>query len=112
MARENISHEFRLKKIDKTRNCFLEEINQNELISKKHKKVCTILNNIEDFLILISTVTGRASISFLDSLVGIAVGITNFEIGLKIFAVTAGIKKHKSIIKKKKKKHDKEVLLA
>ena len=33
-------------------------------------------------------------------------------IGLKICAITAGIKKYKSIIKEKKKKHDKIVLLA
>ena len=33
-------------------------------------------------------------------------------IGLKICAMAAGIKKYKSIIKKKKKKHDKIVLLA
>ena len=32
--------------------------------------------------------------------------------GLKICAITLGIKKFKSIIKKKKKKHDKIVLLA
>ena len=40
MVQENISQEFRLKKkIDKTRNYFTEEIQQNELISKKYKKV-------------------------------------------------------------------------
>ena len=33
-------------------------------------------------------------------------------IGLKIFAITGGIKKYKSVIKKIKKKHDKIVLLA
>ena len=33
-------------------------------------------------------------------------------IGLKVCAIIAGIKKHKSIIKKKKKKHDKVILLA
>ena len=33
-------------------------------------------------------------------------------IGLKICAITAGIKTYKSIIKKKKKQHDKTVLLA
>ena len=32
--------------------------------------------------------------------------------GLKIWAITAEINKHKSIIKKNKKKHDKIVLLA
>ena len=42
---------------------FLEEIKQNELMSKKHKKVCTILNYIEHFLILASTITGSISIS-------------------------------------------------
>ena len=38
MAEENISQEFRLKNIDKTRNYFLEEIKKNELMSKKQKR--------------------------------------------------------------------------
>ena len=41
----------------------------------------------------------------------IHIGITSSAIGLKICAITPGIKKYKSIIKKKKKKHDKIVLL-
>ena len=36
MAEENISQEFKLKHIDETRNYLLEEIKQNELMSKKH----------------------------------------------------------------------------
>ena len=35
MAEENISQELRLKQIDKTRNYFIEEMKQNELISSK-----------------------------------------------------------------------------
>ena len=31
-----MTQEFRLKNIDETRNYFLEEIEQNELMSKKH----------------------------------------------------------------------------
>ena len=46
MAEENISQEFRLKNIDETRNYLIEEINRNELMRKKHQKVCTILNYI------------------------------------------------------------------
>ena len=46
MAEENISQEFTFKNIDETRNHLLEEINQNELISKKHKKICTTLDYI------------------------------------------------------------------
>ena len=43
---------------------------------------------------------------------GIPIGITSSAMGLKIRAITAEIKKYKSIIKKKKIKHDKIVLLA
>ena len=50
MAEENISQEFRLKNIDETIIFFLEEIRQNELVSRKHNKVCTILNYIKHFL--------------------------------------------------------------
>ena len=38
IVEEKISQEFRLKNIDETRNYFLEEIKQKELISKKQKK--------------------------------------------------------------------------
>ena len=38
MLEENISQEFRLENIDETSNYFLKEINQNELMNKKHKK--------------------------------------------------------------------------
>ena len=79
---------------------------------RKHKKGCTTLNYIEDFLILGSTITGCISISAFASLLGIPIGIASSTIGLKICAITAGIKKYKSIIKKKKKKHNKIVLLA
>ena len=50
MSEENISEEFRRENIDETRNFLIEEINRNELMSKKHKKVCTSLNYIEHFL--------------------------------------------------------------
>ena len=45
-------HTSNKKNIDQTRNYSLEEIKQNELMSRKHKKVRTTLNSIEDFLIL------------------------------------------------------------
>ena len=44
MAEENVSQEFRLKNIDETRNYLIEEINWNELMSKKIKNVLTALN--------------------------------------------------------------------
>ena len=103
MAEENISQEFRLKNIDETRNYLIEEINRNELMSKKHKKVCTTLNYIEHFLILASTITGCISISAFASLLGIPIEITSSAIGLRLCSITSGIKKYLSIIKKQKK---------
>ena len=84
----------------------------NELISKKHKNICTTLNYIKHFPILASTITGCISISTFTSLIGIPIGITSSAIGLKIWTITTGIEKYQSIIKKKKKKHDKIVSLA
>ena len=112
MAEENINRKFRLKSIDETRNYFLEEIKQNKLISRKNKKFCATLNYIEHFLILASRVTGCILISVFASLLSIPIGITNSAIELKICAIAAGIKKYKSIIKKKKNKHDGIVMLA
>ena len=79
-------------------------------MSNKYKKVCPTLNCIEHFLILISAITGCVSTSAF--FVGIPIGFTSPAIGLKICAVTAGTKNYKSIIKKKKKKHDKTTLSA
>ena len=44
-------------------------------------------------------------------MVGIPIGIMSSAVGLKTFAITAGIKKYKSIIKKTKKELDKIELL-
>ena len=78
---------------------------------EKYKKTCKYLIYVEHLVILVSTVTGCASISAFASLIAISVGITTSPVGIKICAITAEIKKCKSIIKKKKKHHDKTMLL-
>ena len=60
---ESLSREFKLKTVDETRNYLLEEIEQNELMSRKHKKICINLNHMEHILILASRITGCISIS-------------------------------------------------
>ena len=50
MVEGNMSQESRLKNTEKTRNYFVEEIEQNELMSNKHKKVCVSPNRFEDLL--------------------------------------------------------------
>ena len=105
MSEENISQEFRPKNVDETKNYLIKEINQNELMIKNHKKVYIILNCFEHLPILISTVSGCVSISAFTSLIGISIKITNSAIALKICLITPEMKKNKSIIKKKKRKH-------
>ena len=102
MAEENISQEFRWKDIDEARNCLkklFEEINQNKSMIRKHKKVCRVLNYIEQWLILVSAITGCISISAFSSLVGIPISIPSSATGLKVCVITLGIQNHKSIIK-------------
>ena len=81
-------------------------------MSNKNKKVCTTLNYVEHFLTLIFAVTVCIFISAFPSLIDISKGIMSYKIGLNICAIIARIKKYKSIIRKKKKKHYKIVLLA
>ena len=67
--------------------------------SRERKKVCATLNYIDLFLILTSTITGCISIYAFASWLGIPVGSKSSAIGLKIFEVTAVIKKYKPMIK-------------
>ena len=91
-----------MKNITKTRNYFLEEIGQNELMTKKNKNEHLYLSNyMEHFLISASTVTECISISAFASLLSTRMGFTSSAIRLKTCAITAGIKKNISIIKKK-----------
>ena len=55
-------------------------------------------------MFLASTITRCISISAFAFLTGALIGITSSAMELKICAITAGMKKYKSIIKKKKKK--------
>ena len=82
-----------------------------KVMSEYHKTTCKYLSYVEPLLILASTVTGCVSIYAFASLIEANVVIASSAVGIKICAITAGIKKCKPIIKKGKKKHDKMVLL-
>ena len=52
---EEVSLEFRLRKVDDTRSYLLDEIKYNDLMSEKYKKTYKYLNHVEHLLILVST---------------------------------------------------------
>ena len=62
-------------------------------MSKEYKKTFKYLNYVGNLLILVSVVTGCVSISAFASLVCVPVGIASSVVGIKICAITAGIKK-------------------
>ena len=80
-------------------------------MSEKYNTTCKCLNYVKNFLFLSSTITGCVLISAFASLVDISVGITSSSVRTNICVKISGIKRYKSIIKKKKKKHDIIVLL-
>ena len=79
--------------VEETWNYLLEEVNHNDLMSKKYMKTCKYFNYVEHWLILALTATGCVSISTFASLVAIPVGIRSSAVGIKICAITAGTKK-------------------
>ena len=83
-----------MKNTEETRNYFIKVIDQNELISNQHKKVCTTLYCIEHFFI---------SVPAFPSLFVIPIGITSSAVGLKSHAIALRYKNYKSIIEKKRR---------
>ena len=71
-----------------------------------------MLNQIENLLILASTVTGCVLIAVFVSLASIPVGIMSSVVELEICTIAAGIKKSKSIIQNKRDDYDKIASLA
>ena len=53
---EGASLEFKLRKIDETRNYLLDKKKNNDLMGEKYKKTCEYLNYVGDLIILVSTV--------------------------------------------------------
>ena len=83
MPEENLNQElldWKKKKINERRIYWINEINQNELMSKKHKYV---LNYIDHVLIVTSTITGCVSISPFTSLMRIPINCKLYWVGRK-----------------------------
>ena len=108
---EEASPELRSRKTDETRNHLLVEIKHNDLTSEKYKKTSKYVNYVKHLLILTSTITDSIVSSAFASLVCVPVGIPSSSIGLKICAITAGIKRYKPIKHKKRKKKCNKIML-
>ena len=97
---------YRLYKIKKIENYFINEINERESYSKKLIKYVTIFNYIDKILIVLSATTGRISIISFTSTIGVPGGIVSASFTLIFSITTRIIKKLLSTTIKKRKKRD------
>ena len=98
----------RLYGIKNIENYFINEINERKSYSKKLSRYVTIFDYIDKILIILSATIGGISIISFTSVIGTPVGRITVIFSLS----TEIIKKLLNITRKKKKKHDKILMLA
>ena len=110
----NLSNDqqFRLSKINETKDYFIAKIKERELMSKRLSKYIASFDYFDKSLIVLSVATGSISIASFATVIGAPAGIIGASCGFT-FSITSGfVKKFLKTIRNKKKKHNKIVMLA
>ena len=110
----NISNEqqLRLNEINETKDYFLAEIRERELISKNISKYIASLDYFDKSLNVLSILSGSISIASFATVIGAPAGIIGASCSFT-FSITSGfVKRFLKTIRNKKKKHNKIVMLA
>ena len=103
---------YRLDEINKIRNYFNNEIKERKDISKKLNKYLVSFDYLDKIFITLSASFSTLSIASYASVVGIPAGITDASLTL-VFTIGTGISKSLlKLTKKRKKKHNKIIVLA
>ena len=92
-------------------NYFISEINERKTYSKKLNRYVTIFDYIDKILIILSATTSGISIISFTSVIGTSVGIVSASFTLIFYLSTGITKKLLNMTRKKKKMHDKILLL-
>ena len=107
-----LCQQFRLNRISEVEDCFVAEIKERELMSKRLSKYIAFIYYSDKSLIVLSVTTGSISIASFATVIGTPVGMTSARFSLA-FSITTGIvKKLLKATRNKKKKHNKIVILA
>ena len=102
------NQQFRLNKINKTKNYFIAEIKETELMSKRLSKYITSFDYFDKSLTVLLATNGSISIASFATVTGAPVGIVSVSLSLT-FSLSLGLVKK---IRNKKKKHNEIVMLA
>ena len=106
-----IKKKFRLNEISKIKNYFNSEISQRKWCSKKLSKYVSAFDYKDKILIVLSETTGGVCIASHATVVGALVGIASAGFTIVFSLATRIIKKLLKTTEKKKKKHDKILML-
>ena len=108
-----LTHQTKLR-LYETRNIenyFINEINERKSYSKKFSRYVIIFDYIDKILVILSATTGGISVISFATAIGSPVGTASASFTL-IFSLSTGIiKKLLNMTRKKKKKHDKILML-
>ena len=102
---------FRLNKINKIKDYFSSEIQERKTMSKKLSKYIAAFDYTEKTLIVLSATSGGISIIYFTSVIGVPAGLASASFTL-VFSLTTRIIKKLLKVTRKKKKHNKIVMLA
>ena len=103
---------FQLDEISKIEVYFIEEISQEKSYNKKLSKYVTIFDYIDKILIILSVTSSGVSIISFASVIEIPAGIASASSTLIFSLATGIIKKLLNMTRKKKKMHNKILMLA
>ena len=104
--------QFRLNRINETKDYFAAEVKERELMSKRLMKYIASFDYFDKSLIVLCITTGIISTASFATVSGAPVGIVSASFSLAFSISTGIIKKPLKITRNKKKKHIKIVMLA
>ena len=106
------NQQFRLNKITEIEDYFIAEIKERELMSKKLRKYISFFDYLDKSLTVLSVTRVSLSIASFATVIGVPIGIASASLGLTFSLCTGLVKKLLKATRKKKKKHNKIVMLA
>ena len=103
---------FRLNKINETKNYFVAEIKERELISKKLSKYIAFCDYFDKSLIVVLATSGSISIASFATVIGEPIGIASAAPNLTFSLSTGIVRKVLKTTRNKKKRHNKIIMSA